>query len=114
MDVAGRLDMTSFRNSIGPRRRAGVRTAADYGFTVQVFREGWAILREADGGWEMGLRIDGEQDGVLQLCFYDKAMNGGSYRIQHALAVRLDGDGYYRAFRGEETSLPPCQGHPTS
>lgn len=49
--VATRLDITSFPNSIGPRRKEGLRTFADYDFTSVVRDGNAAVLDAADKSW---------------------------------------------------------------
>ena len=72
--VIKNLDLTSFPNSVGPRRLPGKSTFADYGF-VRVKRAiaGAEVVRD-DKAWLMGFRIVSANPTSLRLCFYDRAL----------------------------------------
>jgi hypothetical protein len=110
-ELARRLDLTSFPNSTGPRRRAGAVTPADYGFTRLSMRDGWTVLSEADGGWDIGLRRLSSDRGEVLVCFLDQARNGGSYRTQTPLELTRGTDGLFRASR-ELSSIKDCPSVP--
>ena len=85
--VVERLDVTSFPNSIGPRREEGLHTFADYGFT-DVVVDGQAVrLTWPEGEWVFTVTVLDERNGRLRLCVADKAENGGSYDTVSAIEV---------------------------
>ncbi len=94
-DILLRLDLTSFRNSTGPARAAGLRRPQDWGFTELETADGAATLvRLAD--WAISLSIiRWTPEGVIA-CFTDRARNGGSYAAQSALRIVSDGLAGYR------------------
>jgi|SRR5579859_4284373 len=108
-EVALHLDLTSFPNSTGPRRKIGALTPADYGFTRISRREGWTVLSEQDGGWIIGVRLLSTDASGALICFLDEARNGGTYRDQSALEVAPSSDGLFHAQR----TLRPVRGCPS-
>ncbi len=94
------LDMTSFPNSIGPRRVAGKRTLADYGFTVvKGFDDGWAYSTEPDNSWQIGVFMLKDGRRMKRLCVTDVAIGGGTYRSTTAIDVAARSDGTWHAVR---------------
>ncbi len=103
------LDLTTFRNSTGPRRRPGDRFFQDLGIHPDQVSDTDAASTQDD--WLYSVRIletrDYTGDGTPEvlICFSDKARNGGtysatnSYVLQYidgrAIALALDDD--YRA-----------------
>ena len=87
------LDISSFRNSTGPRRGPGQRLFADLG--VQLTRVTETQATSDDGGWAYVVRILGKddynKDGVdeVLICFHDIARDGGSYNTTQHLVVQL-------------------------
>ncbi|MEG8052875.1 hypothetical protein QP185_05805 [Sphingomonas aerolata] len=68
------LDLTTFPNSVGPRRMQGKTTLADYGFVeVEKTVKGANVVRD-DQGWMMGFTIISAGPKVLRVCFYDKGL----------------------------------------
>lgn len=105
--IAGRLDVTSFPNSLGPRRKEGLRTFADYGFT-KVTRDGnAAVLEPADGSWTFRVTLIGSDDKVLKLCILDRALDGASYFSVKPIEVAQGKDGLFRA-TGNPVADPNC------
>ncbi|MFZ5746207.1 MAG: hypothetical protein ACOY45_00965 [Pseudomonadota bacterium] len=95
--VAARIDVTSFPNSIAPRREEGHRTFADYGFT-QVAHDGpAAVLTAADGGWTFRVTVLQSSGKTVQLCILDRALNGGSYFSVKPVEFERGEDGLYHA-----------------
>ena len=93
--VATKLDITSFPNSTGPRRKEGLRTFADYGFT-SVARDGnAAVLDAADKSW------------TFRVSILDRALNGGSYFSVKPIEVAQGKDGLFRA-TGNPVADPNC------
>lgn len=110
-EVLQYLDMTSFRNSLGPRREPGLRVPSDWGFSELTIDNGHATLEEP-GEWEFSLGIIRiARDGVIA-CFYDRARNGGTYNAQQALRIVRDKAGGYRVADQNiiEPSCPPLPG----
>ena len=107
-DVIEKLDLASFRNSTGPAREAGKHSFSDYGFTVVHSAQGRTYLEPTDGSWEMGFEILRSSPDSLDLCFFDIARNGGSYRSQSALLVRRKSSGRWTA-NEVEAGFPDCQ-----
>ncbi len=105
--VAARLDMTSFPNSIGPRRSEGKFTLADYGFT-QVEADGQAVrFTEPEGGWIFTVTVLDERVGRLRLCVADTAENGGSYDTVKAIEVVEGATGLLHA-TANRVNHPDC------
>lgn len=93
-EVLQGLDMTSFRNSTGPRRVEGWRRPADWSFSELTVADGRASLARP-GDWIISLRILRTTPEGLLACFSDRAQNGGSYSAQQAVRiVPDDADGY--------------------
>lgn len=68
------LDLTTFPNSVGPRRMSGKTTFADYGFVnVKKTSRGANLVRD-DQGWMVGFTIVSSSPGVLRVCFYDRGL----------------------------------------
>lgn len=105
--IAGRVDLTSFPNSIGPRREPGKYSLADYGFT-HMRRDGNAVEFEpADRSWVLRFTLLYRGGDGVQLCILDRARNGGSYFTVRPVEFRMSSDGLYRA-TGREIRSPSC------
>ncbi|WP_420455887.1 hypothetical protein [Rubrivirga sp.] len=104
------LDLSSFRNSTGPRREPSQRTLADLG--VAVTQAGGDRAEARSDSWLYALTVlarsdangDGEPD--VSLCFEDRALNSGSYDTRTALLVQRVG-GRWVALRFEPTAECP-------
>lgn len=110
-DILLRLDLTSFPNSTGPARAAGLKRPRDWAFTEVATVDGVATLERA-GDWTISLRIiRWTPEGVIA-CFGDRAINGGSYATQSALRIVSDGlAGYWVADAAvSEASCPSLSG----
>jgi hypothetical protein len=87
------LDISSFRNSTGPRRGRGERFLGDLGVQPNRVTETEAIADE--GGWSYGVRILGKRDynkddvEEVLICFSDRSLDGGSYNTTKHLIVQL-------------------------
>ena len=96
-EMMRKLDMTSFPNSIGPRRRPGAYTLAQYGFTsFTSFGDGWAEAQEADHSWSFGFFVLDNGDQKKRLCVTDTA-HGGTYRSTEAIDVVPAKDGLWKS-----------------
>jgi hypothetical protein len=105
--VAGMIDVTSFPNSIGPRREDGLKTFADYGFTDIELVDGTVELYEGDRSWMFGITVLKASDGQLVLCVLDKALAGPTYHTQDATAFQA-GEGGLLVAIGEKIEDPAC------
>ncbi|MBB4097720.1 hypothetical protein [Sphingomonas kyeonggiensis] len=107
VEIATKLDVTSFANSLGPRRKEGLHTFADYGFT-QVARDGNAAVFElADKSWTFRVTLLDRSDKTMKLCILDRALNGGSYFSVKPIEVAPGKDGLLRA-TGNPVADPNC------
>ncbi len=102
--VVEKLDVTSFRNSIGPRRQGGKHTFRDYGFVLIQSGDRRAVVREAGGPWEFIITLLGSEP--VTICLEDKARNGGSYHTQHAYVLTPAEDGLLQASFTENSACP--------
>ncbi|WP_206518557.1 hypothetical protein [Stakelama tenebrarum] len=107
-EVAQRLDVTSFPNSITPRREPEKSSFADYGFT-QVTREGDAVaLQPENGRWVFRIRLLGATGDTLRICVLDRALDGGTYFTVAPIEIAEDDDGIFRA-TGREITSQECR-----
>lgn len=87
------LDLSSFRNSTGPRRRPGQRLFRDLGIHPDQVSDTEAASTQDE--WLYAVRILGKHDynsdGTTELliCFSDVARNGGSYSMVSPYVVQL-------------------------
>ncbi len=98
--LAEKFDLATIRSSLGPRRTAALRTFADFGMKPTK-ATGNDLVIERPGDWFYELRIldrrDVNGDGIedLEVCFVDRALNGGTYNAAQGLLVtRYSADGY--------------------
>lgn len=98
--LAAKFDLASIRSSLGPRRSPTLRTFADFGMTPSKATED-ALVFETPGEWLYELKIasrrDVNRDGIedLEVCFIDRALNGGTYNTSSGLLVtRYSAEGY--------------------
>ena len=91
--IAEQIDVTSFRNSIGPRREPGLKTFSDYGFTESDRDGHTARLTDKERSWMFGVTVAEASDERLVLCILDQALNGGSYRTLSAIGYENGAEG---------------------
>lgn len=98
--LAEKFDLASIRSSLGPRRSSAQRTFADLGMKPSAVTQD-AVVFLSEGDWHYELRVVGRRDvngdGVedLEVCFYDRALNGGSYNAAQGLLItRYSTSGY--------------------
>jgi hypothetical protein len=98
--LADRFDLASIRSSFGPRRSPAQRSFADVGMKPSKATED-SLVFERPGDWLYVLQIVGRRDvngdGIedLEVCFTDRALNGGSYDTTKSLLItRYSADGY--------------------
>jgi hypothetical protein len=113
------LDLTTFPNSVGPRRMPGKTTFADYGFIhVENTASGAKLVRD-DKGWTMGFSIISAGPTSLRLCFYDRglAQPGDvfvpSYNATSALLVSKSRRGMWAAEQ-VPAGFANCQNDPAA
>jgi hypothetical protein len=109
--VAGMIDATSFRNSIGPRRQDGLRTFADYGFTEVEVVDRTVELYEPDRSWMFGITVLQASDDRLVVCVLDKALGGPTYDAQKAVAFER-GNGGLLVARDDDVVDAGCPARP--
>ena len=90
--VTDNLDLSTFRNSLGPRRESGMRTFSDFGINPSLLSETKAELTTPD--WYYSIEIikrgDVNGDGVedLVLCFTDDSREGSYLTRDTILTTR--------------------------
>jgi hypothetical protein len=97
MEVARNLDVTSFPNSIGPRRERGKKRFVDYGVTRFTRTPDGVAVEEPDHSWLFEISILTDRGVRKVICFEDKNTGGGSYHTVDAMEVKRGRDGLYRA-----------------
>lgn len=111
MAILQHLDLNSFPNSTGPRRRLALRTPDDYGLTkVKTFNDGWAQVSEPDNGWYMSALVLEDSPEFVTLCFLDTGGNGATYRTTQVLHVQLQADARWTALEIADRS--DCRNDP--
>jgi len=95
--IARHLDVLSFPNSIGPRRRPGAKTLMDYGFTQFRAKANRVEANEDDGQWYFAIELVADHGDSKELCVTDQATNGGTYATRSLIKVRLGADGLFHA-----------------
>ncbi len=115
--VIKNLDLTSFPNSIGPRRMARKTTFAEYGFVhVKKIAHG-ADLVEMGKGWMMSFKILSSTPKSLRLCFHDRGLAASgdsrapSYNATSALLVLNSPRGMWTA-KQIPAGFADCQNNP--
>jgi hypothetical protein len=103
--LADKFDLASIRSSFGPRRVPALRTFSDFGMKASKATDD-VVVFEIPGDWLYELRIVGRRDvngdGIedLEVCFVDRALNGGAYNTSEGLLItRYSADGYAIALR---------------
>ncbi len=98
--LADKFDLASIRSSFRPRRTPELRTFADFGMRPSKATDD-ALVFDTPGDWYYELKIlsrrDVNKDGIedLEVCFIDRAMNGGTYHTSSGLLItRYSADGY--------------------
>lgn len=98
--LAQNFDLASIRSSLGPRRTPAQRTFADFGMKPSKATDETLVFDQA-GHWLYQMDIVGRRDvngdGIedLEVCFLDRARNGGSYHASQGLLVsRYSADSY--------------------
>lgn len=98
--LANKFDLASIRSSFGLRRPPSRRTFADFGMKPSKV-SGDALVFDTPGESMYELKIMGRRDvnkdGIedLEVCFTDRALNGGSYDTSTGLLItRYSADGY--------------------
>jgi hypothetical protein len=98
--LAEKFDLATIRSSFGPRRTTAQHTFADFGMKPStVTADSVVFLNPGDWLYELHVvgRKDINGDGLedLEVCFIDRALNGGSYNAaQGVLVTRYSADSY--------------------
>ncbi|WP_156363658.1 hypothetical protein [Sphingomonas sp. Leaf357] len=109
--IMRRLDLNSFPNSTGPRRKISLHTPTDYGFTnFKVFPDGWAQLSEPNDEWHMSALLLDWKDGVATICFVDAGGGGARYRATQVIRTSLDSGARWKAMQVGDR--PDCRNDP--
>lgn len=97
--LAEKFDLASIRSSFGPRRTPALRTFVAFGLKPTKASDG--LVEFATPDWHYGMQIvrrrdvNGDDIEDLEVCFTDRAMNGGSYdSMQSLLVTRYSTEGY--------------------
>ena len=98
--LTNKFDLASIRSSFGPRRSPAKRTFADFGMKPSMIAED-VLVFDSPGDWLYELKVVGRRDvnndGIedLEVCFFDRALNGGTYSSSQGLLVtRYSADSY--------------------
>lgn len=98
--LADKFDLASIRSSLAQRRTATKRTFSDLGLRPAKATDDVLVI-DNPGDWRYELRIAGRGDvngdGIedLEVCFIDRAQNGGTYNnTQGLLLTRYSADAY--------------------
>ncbi|WP_090437263.1 hypothetical protein [Duganella sp. CF458] len=98
--LAQEFDVATIRSSLGPRRMPTQRTFLSLGLKPsKVSNDSLVFLSQGDWLYELHVigRRDVNGDGVedLEVCFIDRALNGGSYNTSTGLLItRYSKDSY--------------------
>jgi len=117
--VIKHLDLTTFPNSVDPRRMPGKTTFADYGFVRVEKTVNGAKLVSDDRGWTMGFSIISAGPKSLRLCFHDRGLarpgdaRAPSYNATSALAVSKSRRGIWAA-KQVPAGFANCQNDPAA
>ena len=109
--LANEFDLSTIRSSLGPRRTPSKRTFADFGMKPSMATED-SVVFDRPGDWFYALQIVGRRDvnddGIedLEVCFIDRAMNGGSYSTFKGLLITR----YASSDHAIALSFPPREG----
>ncbi|MCI2261816.1 pesticin immunity protein [Xanthomonas indica] len=115
--VIQHLDLTSFPNSVGPRRLPGKTTFADYGFVDVTKTADGARLLQTDKGWMMRFEVLSADATSVRLCFHDTGLarpgetRAPSYNATSALLVSKSSHGNWTA-RQVSAGFADCRNDP--
>lgn len=115
--VIQHLDLTSFPNSVGPRRLPGKTTFADYGFVDVTKTADGARLLQTDKGWMMRFEVLSADATSVRLCFHDTGLakpgkpRAPSYNATSALLVSTASQGTWTA-RQVPAGFANCKNDP--
>jgi hypothetical protein len=113
------LNLTSFPNSVGPRRLPGRTSFADYGFVIVEKSANGASIFSKDKGWVMSFRVLSTGPRSLQLCFHDRGLarpgdaTVPSYNATSALVVSKLPHGLWTA-KQVRAGFANCKNDPTA
>ena len=113
------LNLTSFPNSVGPRRLAGRTSFADYGFVIVKKSANGASIFRRDKGWVMSFRVLSVGPRSLRLCFHDRGLGRSgdesvpSYNATSALVVSKSPRGLWAA-KQVRAGFASCKNDPNA
>ena len=103
--VFQKLDLSTFRSSLGPRRTVSMRTFPAFGMSPNVLKKG--IIQFETDDWFYEIEIKGRKDyngdGIedLAICFTDRAKKGTYSARKSLLVTRYSKDGLLVALNYE-------------
>jgi hypothetical protein len=112
--LADKFDLASIRSSFGPRRSPALRTFADFGLKPSKATED-VVVFDSPGDWLYELKIvarrDVNGDGIedLEVCFTDRALNGGTYDTSKGLLITRYSAGAYAVALSFSPNDSVCQ-----
>jgi hypothetical protein len=112
LDVVRNLDVTSFPNSIGPRREPGKMRLRDYGF-VKIEPRGRAVdvFEQPKRDWLFSVRVLHDFGPRKTICLIDQNVGGGTYHTVEPIEIKRGRDGLYRATK-RRLDEPACPRYP--
>ena len=94
--VVEKLDLSTFRNSFGPRREPGMRSFADFGLRPTSVSKDSVEFKEADWTYTVKIlgRRDYNNDGIedLAIRFSDRSLTGSYQSESQLLLTRFSND----------------------
>jgi hypothetical protein len=86
--VIEKLDVTSLRSALRPKKEKGKKTFADYGFTTQTVDESEAVIEAAGGVRKLSLKVLDQKSSGIYVCVAEHEENGGQAKTQSVLVLK--------------------------
>lgn len=102
------LDISSFRNSLGPRSPEKGATLPSFGFNIPINYDNKEIygLTDKNNSWSYSIKIIKEEKNNITICFYDYANTTQStYKAAEALKLKKDINGKYASISENITNI---------
>lgn len=117
--VVEQLDLSTFRNSFGPRREPGMRSFADFGLRPKTASNGIIEFKEVDWNYTVTIlgRRDYNNDGIedLAIRFTDRSLVGSYQTESQLLLTRYSNEGKLIAIAYElDVATPDSSSSPAS
>lgn len=106
--IAENLDITSFKNSLGPRSLTKGTTLPMLGFTKAAYDEQSKVyeLTDVKNTWTYSVKVIAEHKTNADICFYDFASRpNASYRSIQKLAIKESSNGKYIATKQYQNNI---------